>query len=158
MSDAFTRQVQDFTRQAQDMFSAGKDAKIPENMSALAEDAVAKSRDVYNKVAAASKDQAKVVEDVMLTAQAGAKSIGEKMMANTLANTEAAFDAAQAIAKAKTFPEVARLQANYWQQQFATAGAQSKELFELSTKVAKQTFETVGSAATKSFEQIKKVN
>jgi hypothetical protein len=73
MSDAFTRQVQDFTRQAQEMFSAGKDAKIPENMSAFAEDAVAKSREVYNKVAAATKDQAKVVEDVMLTAQDGAK-------------------------------------------------------------------------------------
>ena len=60
MSDAFTRQVQDFTRQAQEMFSAGKDAKIPENMSAFAEDAVAKSRDVYNKVTAATKDNAKV--------------------------------------------------------------------------------------------------
>ena len=156
MSDAFTRQVQDFTRQAQEMFTAGKDAKIPENMSAFAEDAVSKSRDVYNKMAVAAKDNAKVVEDVILTTQAGAKSIGEKLMANTLANTEAAFDAAQAIAKAKTFPEVARLQANYWQQQFAAAGSQTKELFELSSKVAKQTFETVGSAATKSFEQIKK--
>jgi phasin len=158
MSDAFTRQVQDFTRQAQEMFSAGKDAKIPENMSAFAEDAVAKSRDVYNKVTAATKDNAKVVEDVLLTAQAGAKSIGEKLLANTLANTEAAFDAAQAIARAKTFPEIARLQANYWQQQFAAAGAQSKELFELSSKVAKQTFETVGSATTKSLEQFKSIN
>ena len=157
MSDAFTRQVQDFTRQAQDMFTAGKDAKIPENMSAFAEDAVAKSRDAYNKMAIATKDNAKVMEDVVLTAQAGAKSIGEKMLANTLANAEAAFDAAHAIAKAKTFPELARLQANFWQQQFANAGAQSKELFELSTKVAKQTFETVGSATTKSFEQLKKV-
>ncbi len=154
MSDAFTRQVQDFTRQAQEMFSAGKDAKIPENMSAFAEDAVAKSREVYNKVTAATKDNAKVVEDVLLTAQAGAKSIGEKLLANTLANTEAAFDAAQAMARAKT----ARLQANYWQQQFAAAGAQSKELFELSSKVAKQTFETVGSATTKSLEQFKSIN
>ena len=77
MSDAFTRQVQDFTRHAQDMFTAGKDAKVPENMSAFAEDAVAKSREVYNKFASAAKDNAKVVEDVLLTTQAGAKSIGE---------------------------------------------------------------------------------
>lgn len=157
MNDPFTRQVQDFTRQAQEMFSAGKDSKIPENVSAFAEDAVAKSRDAYNKIATATKDNAKVVEDVVLTAQAGAKSISEKMLANTLSNTEAMFDAAQAIARAKTFPEVARLQANFWQQQFANAGVQSKELLELSSKVAKQTFETVGSATTKSFEQIKKV-
>lgn len=157
MSDAFTRQVQDFTRQAQEMFTAGKDAKVPENMSAFAEDAVAKSRDAYHKFTAAAKDNAKVVEDVLLTTQAGAKSIGEKILANTLANTEAAFEAAQAIAKAKTFPEIARLQANYLQQQFAIAGSQTKELFELSSKVAKQTFETVGQATTKSFEQMKSV-
>jgi phasin len=155
MSDAFTKQVQDFTRQAQEMFTAGKDAKVPENMSAFAEDAVAKTRDAYHKMTTVAKDNTKVMEDVMLTTQAGAKSIGEKMMANTLANTEAAFEAAQAMARARTFPEIARLQANYWQQQFALAGTQSKELFDLSTKVAKQTFETVGSATTKSFEQMK---
>ena len=155
-NDPFTRQVQDFTRQAQEMFSGGKDGKIPENMSAFAEDAVAKTRDAYNKINVVTKDSAKVMEDVMLTAQAGAKSIGEKILANTISNTEAAFDAAQAIAKAKTFPEIARLQANFWQQQFAAVGAQQKEFFELSSKVAKQTFETVGSATAKSFEQMKK--
>jgi hypothetical protein len=155
MSDAFTKQVQDFTRQAQEMFTAGKDAKVPENMSAFAEDAVAKTRDAYHKMTTVAKDNTKVMEDVMLTTQAGAKSIGEKMMANTLANTEAAFEAAQAMARARTFPEIARLQANYWQQQFALAGTQSKELFDLSTKVAKQTYETVGTATTKSFEQMK---
>jgi hypothetical protein len=155
MNDAFTKQVQDFTKQAQEMFTAGKDAKVPENMSAFAEDAVAKSRDAFHKVSASAKDNAKVMEDVMLTTQAGAKSIGEKIMANTLANTEAAFEAASAMARARTFPEIARLQANFFQQQFAIAGAQSKELFELSSKVTKQTFDTVGQATAKSFEQMK---
>ena len=158
MNDAFTRQVQDFTRQAQEMFSAGKDAKVPENMSAFAEDAVAKSRDAFHKMTAAAKDNAKVMEDVVLTSQAGAKSISEKILANTLANTEAAFEAAQAMARARTFPEIARLQANYFQQQFSVAGAQSKELFELSSKVAKQTMETISSATSRSFEQMKHTN
>ena len=67
MNDAFTRQVQDFTRQAQEMFTAGKDAKVPENISAFAEDAIAKSRDAYHKFAALAKDNAKVAEEVMLT-------------------------------------------------------------------------------------------
>ena len=71
-------------------------------------------------------------------------------------NTEAAFDAAQAIVRAKTIPEAARLQADFVQQQLAVAGAQTKELLELSTKVAKQTFEINNAAATKSFEQMKK--
>ena len=151
MNDPFTRQVQDFTRQAQEMFTAGKDAKVPENISAFAEDAIAKSRDAYHKFATLAKDNAKVAEEVLLTTQAGAKSIGEKIVANTFANTEAA----QAMARARTFPEIARLHANFWQQQFATVGSQSKELFELSSKVTKQALETVGSATTKSFEQMK---
>lgn len=145
-----------FTRQAQDFFNAAKDARIPENFQAMAEDGVAKSREVFYKVNAVAKDGAKAMEEVVLTAQAGAKALGEKMLNNTAANTEAAFDAAQAIARARTLPEAARLQADFWQQQFSIAGAQTKELLELTTKIAKQTFETINSAAAKNFEQMKK--
>ncbi len=145
-----------FTRQAQDMFAAAKDARIPENFQAFAEDSVSKTRDAYSKMTASAQDNAKALEEIMLAAQAGAKAIGDRMVHNAAVNTEAVFDAAQAIARAKTLPEAARLQANFMQQQFAVAGAQTKELFELSTKVARQTFETMNSAATKSFEQLKK--
>ncbi len=144
-----------FTRQAQDMFAAAKDARIPENFQVMAEEGVAKSREAYQKLNEVTQDSAKASEEIMLAAQAGAKAIGEKIVHNTAVNTEAAFDAAQAIARAKTLPEAARLQANFFQQQFAIAGAQTKELFELSTKVAKQTFETLNTATTKNFEQFK---
>ncbi len=145
-----------FTRQAQDMFNAAKEAKIPENLQAFAEDSVSKTRDAFKQFNIAAQENVKAVEDVMLAAQAGAKAIGEKIVHNTAINTEAAFDAAEAIARADTLPEAARLQANFFQQQLAIAGAQTKELFELSTKVAQQTFETMNSAAAKSFEQFKK--
>lgn len=147
-----------FTRQAQEMFAAAKDARIPENVQAFAEDSVAKTRDAYNKMNSVAKDGVKVLEDVMLATHAGAKTIGEKMLRNAEANTEAVFDAAHAIAKAKTFPEVARLQQTFFQQQLAAASNQTKELFELSAKVAQQTFETMNSAAVKSFEQLKKAS
>lgn len=146
-----------FARQAQDMFAAAKDARIPENLQAMAEEGLSKTREAYYKMSNVAKDNAKVVEEVMLASQAGAKAIGEKLMHNTAVNTEAAFDAAQAIARAKTLPEVVRLQADFLQQQFVVAGAQSKELFELSARVTKQTIDTVNAAATKSFEQLKKV-
>ena len=120
--------------------------------------AVIKTREAYSKMTAAAKDGAKVLEDVMLASHAGAKAIGEKVLHNTVANTEAAFDAALAIARAKTLPEAARLQANFWQQQIAVASAQTKELFDLSTKVSKQTFESVNAAAQKSFDQLKKAS
>jgi phasin len=147
-----------FTRQAQEMFAAAKDARIPENIQAIATDSVAKTREAYSKFNAVTKDGVKVIEDVMLAAHAGAKTIGEKVLRNAEVNTEAAFEAAQAIAKAKTFPEAARLQTTFIQQQFAAAGAQTKELFELSAKVAQQTFETMNSAASKTFDQFKKAS
>ncbi len=145
-----------FTRRAQDMFKAAQDARIPENLQAMAEDGVAKTREAYQKINTAAQDNAKVVEDVMLAAQAGAKAIGEKVMHNTAMNTEAAFDAAQAMARARTLPEAARLQADFMQQQFAIAGAQTKELFELSAKVTREAIESMNAAASKSFDQFKR--
>ena len=145
-----------FTRQAQDMFNAAKDARIPENVQHMAEEGVAKTREAYQKINTATKDSAKVVEDVMVAAQASVKPLGEKVMHNTMANTESLFDAAQAIARARSIPEAAKLQADFMQQQFAAVGAQSKEFFELSTKLARQTFESMNTATTKSFEQMKK--
>lgn len=140
----------------QGFYNAAKNGRIPENLQALAEDSVVRTRDAYNKINTAAKGGAKAMEEVMLTAHAGVKAIGEKVLHNTAANTEAAFEAAQAMARARTLPEAARLQADFMQQQLAAAGAQTKELFELSTKLMKQTFDTMSMAATKSFEQIKR--
>src|SRR5262245_3325662 len=147
-----------FDRQAQDMFNSAKDVRIPETMQAFAEDSVAKTREAYAKINSAAKDGVKIAEDVMLAAQAGAKTITEKVFANTEVNLDAAFEAAQAIARARTMPEAVRLQADFMQQQFAAAGSQSKELFELSTKVARQTLESMNAAAAKGFEHLKKTS
>jgi phasin len=147
-----------FARQAQEMFNVAKDARIPENFQAFAEDSVSKTREVFSKFNSAAQDNVKAFEEVVLTSHAGAKSIGEKVLTNTAANTEAAFDAAQAISRAKTLPEAARLQADFMQQQMAAVTNQTKELFELSTKVAKQTFDTFNQAATKSMDKFKNAN
>ena len=145
-----------FTRQAQEMFNAAKDARIPENVQAFAEDTVAKSREAFQRVNVMAKDGVKVAEEIMLASHAGAKTIVEKMMHNTAVNTNAAFDAAQQMARAKSMQELARLQADFFQQQMAAASAQTKELFELSTKVSRQTFETISGATQRSFDNIKK--
>ncbi len=145
-----------FTRQAEQFFNVAKDARVPENVQAMVADGVAKTREAYEKAAVVAKDQAKVAEDVMLASQAGAKSLGNKLMENTVTNAEAAFDAAQAIARARSIPEAARLQQEFVQKQMATAGAQTRELFELSARIAQQTFESFNAAAQKSFDSVKK--
>ncbi len=144
-----------FTRQAQDMLAAAKEARIPENVQAFAEDSVAKTREAYTKMNAATHDGVKAVQEIMLAAQAGAKSLGEKMLQTASTNAEAAFDAAEAMAKAKTLPEMARLQASFIQQQIATASTQTKEFFELSNKIGRQTLESMNAVASKTFDQIK---
>jgi hypothetical protein len=144
---------QHFKHQAEDFINAAKEIRIPETIQAFAEESVSKSREAFTKVAAATKDQAKMAEDILIATQAGAKAIGAKVLDNAVATTTAAFDAAEAIAKAKTLPEAARLQIEFAQRQLAMAGAQAKELFELSAEVAKQAFETTSAAARKSFEK-----
>ncbi|MGE0767436.1 MAG: phasin family protein [Hyphomicrobiaceae bacterium] len=145
-----------FTRQAEQFFSAAKDARVPENVQAMMSDGVAKTREAYEKASTVAKDQAKVAEEIMLAGQAGAKSIGSKLIENTVMNADAAFDAAQAIVRASTLPEAARIQAEFMQKQMATAGAQTRELFELSSRIYQQTFQSFNAAATKSFETLKK--
>lgn len=146
-----------YTRQAQEMLTAAKEARIPENVQAFAEDGVAKTREAYSKMSAAAKDSVKAMQEIMLAAQAGAQSFGDKMLTNANANTEAVLDAAEAMAKAKTMPEIARLQATFVQQQLAAASAQTKELFELSNKIGRQTLESMNAAASKTFDQMKSV-
>lgn len=143
-------------RQTEDFMNAAKVGQMPENMQAFAQESVAKTREAYDKLSVVAKDQAKATEEFLLATQAGAKAIGARVLDNAAANTEAVFDAAQAIAKAKSLPEAARLQAEFMQRQFAAAGEQTKDLFELSTRVAQQAFQIGNQVAAKSFEQMKK--
>jgi hypothetical protein len=146
-----------FARQAREFFGVAQDARIPDNVREFAEESIARTRETYQKINSVAKDGVKGVEEMVLTAQAGAMALGQKVLNNATANTEAVFDAAQAIARARTLPEVVRLQADVMQQQLAVANAQTKELFDLWAKIAKQTFETASAAATNTLEQLRKM-
>jgi len=146
------------TRHAHEMFSAAREARIPENVQALAEESVVKAREAYAKMNVVGKEGAKVLEEIVLATHSGAKAIGEKVFEHSAANAKLAFDAAQAVARAKTVQEAAKLQTEYIHRQFAAIVEQTTDLFQLSTKVSWQTFDSFNSAATKTFEQLKNVN
>ncbi len=82
------------------------------------------------------------------------KTLTEKALQNVVANTEAAFDAAQAMLRAKDVTEAAQLQAKFIQTQVAKVGEQSKEFYELAFKLTQQAFATWNSVATKSFARL----
>lgn len=146
------------TRRAQEMLSAAMVGHIPENVRAIAEDSIAKTRTNYTKINSVTKDSVKALEDIFDAAHSGAKMISEKILRNTEENVEAALDAAEDIARAKTLPEAATLQANFMRRQLALVGTQTQEIFEISAKVAQQAFESMNSARTTTYENFRNTN
>ena len=138
-------------RKTEEMLKAAQQARLPENVAVMAQEGVAKAREAYDKMSAVAHDQAKVLEQVVVAQTAGAKALSDKLLQNVVANTESAFDAAQAMARSRSIPDAAKIQADFIQQQMAKAGEQTKEFFELSTRIAQQTFQTMNAAATKAF-------
>jgi hypothetical protein len=141
-------------REAKEMYLAAKNARVPENLSVLAEDVIAKSREAFDQFQSVSKDSTRSLETVLQTAQDGARTIGERVLRNIERNTELAFEAAEAMARAKTIPEILSVHSGFLQQQMTVSASQSSELLELSAKVTQQTMELMNAAALKSFQHL----
>src|SRR5207244_5183104 len=94
-------------RQAEKLF---KDARVPEHVQAIAQQGLAVSKDLYAKTAAVTQDGAKAITEIADTAWGSTKLLNERIAQNLTANAEATFSAAQAMATAKSLPELARLQ------------------------------------------------
>jgi len=144
-----------FTKQAEEMMASMKNMQVPENVQALAEDAVTRGREAYDRVSEATKENTKAMEEVTTVATANAKSMNERMLDLMTANTSAAFDAAEAMIKSRTLPEAARIQADYMQQAMTQATEQTRELYELGSNATRETVEVVSAAASKNMEAVK---
>ena len=125
-------------RQARDVLTAVAKSEVPAEVQVLAQESVAKARDAYTKWNAGAEKSATALQELIHLAQSSAKSVGERALGNVLANTEAAFDAAGQLARARTLQEAVQLQAEFVQTQMGVAGGQGKALFELTLKVAKE--------------------
>ncbi len=134
----------------------GQSIQLPEQLQTAVAKGVSSSRASFDKAAALAKENMKTAEKIVLAAQTGSKEIGEKVLGHAETNAKAAFEAAATLARAKTFPELARLQTNFIQQQLSAMHRQNQELFQLSAQLAQQTFASFNSAVAANFEQFKK--
>lgn len=125
---------------------------VPNGIQDMAQDGVARSRDLYRGTMAAAQGGAKVFAEVAETTWGSAKLLNDKIIQNMTANTEAAFTAAEAIARARSVPEAAKLQSEFMQLWFAATGEQLKEFVDLSTRVAQHVLETMQDAANRSMK------
>lgn len=145
-----------FARQAQAFFADVADTKVPAEMQAIAQEGIAKARDAFATWNDAVLSGTRAINDVMLASQSGADTVGDAVLKNAHAAAEAAFDAAQGVARAKTLPEVAQLQMKFAQNQLALANQHGKSLFELSAKIARETTEAFTAIAAKAAGDIQK--
>lgn len=138
-----------FTKPFTDLLNPAKFGQLPGQMQTAFQDGLAKTRDLTLKSIDAAKTGAESLgKSSVVPKETGA--LTTKAFEQAIENTEAAFLAALAVAQAKSPIEAMQLQAKYVQAQFTKAGAQSKELFELSTKLTQKTAEAVTGLVTKS--------
>ena len=127
-----------------------REVAMPDPAQALAQDGLARSRELYRSTMAAAQGGAEMVAVVAETTWGSTKLLNDKILQNVAANTEAAFAAAEAIAAARSLPEAVKLQSDYFQFVVGSAGEQVKEFLDLSARVAQHVFETIQDAASRS--------
>jgi phasin len=125
--------------------------QLPEQVRAFAEKGVSQARESYTKLKDAAETHNGTMEAVFTSASKGATDYSAKMLDIVKTNTNSAFDFAQGLVSAKTPAEALELWTSHARQQVETMTAQTKELAELTQKVAAETVEPIKAGATKLF-------
>jgi len=126
--------------------------EVPEQMRAFAEKGVSQARDNYAKFKDAAESHNGTIEAVFTCASKGASAYSAKVMEFVKANTTSALDFAQELLGVKSPSEALELWTTHTRKQFETLTAQTKELSELSQKVAADTVEPIKASAAKYYK------
>jgi phasin len=126
--------------------------EVPEQMRALAEKGVSQARDSYARFKDVAETQNSTIEAVFANLSKGASAYSTKLLEIMKANATANLDFAQELVGAKTPSEALELWTTHAKKQFETFTAYSRELAELSQKVASETVEPIKNNASKLFK------
>ncbi len=126
--------------------------EVPEQMRAFAEKGVSQARDSYAKFKDVAESQNSAIEAMFASASKGASEYSAKLMEIMKANTSATLDFAQELIGVKTPSEAMELWTSHAKKQYEAFTAASKELAELSQKVAAETVEPIKTSASKLFK------
>jgi phasin len=113
----------------------GLDTAVPEGVRALAEKAVAQSREAYDRSWEAFDASLTTFERSFDAAGQGAAAFNRKIVDLARRNVDASFDLATSLAGAKDLADMVDLQAAFWRNQFGVLTAQAQEVRALSTRV-----------------------
>jgi phasin len=126
--------------------------EVPEQVRAFAEKGVSQARDNYARFKDVAESNNSTMEAVFSSASKGASEYSAKLMEILKVNTSASLDFAQELVAVKTPSEALELWTSHAKKQFEAFTAWSKELTELSQKVATETVEPLKANASKLFK------
>jgi phasin len=126
--------------------------EVPEQVRAFAEKGVSQARDNYARFKDVAESNNSTMEAVFSNATKGYSEYSAKLMEIVKANTSASLDFAQELVSVKTPSEALELWTSHAKKQFEAYSAWSKELTELSQRVATETVEPIKSNASKLFK------
>ena len=113
----------------------GLDTAVPEGVRALAEKAVAQTREAYDRSKDAFDASLTTFERTFEAAGQGAAAFNRKIVNIARRNVDVSFDLAKSLASAKNLADIVELQAAFWRKQFGVLTAQAEEVRAISTKV-----------------------
>ena len=126
--------------------------EVPEQMRAFAEKGVSQARDNYARFKDVAETNNSTIEAVFASASKGASEYSAKLMEIVKANTSASLDFAHEMVGVKSPTEALELWSSHAKKQFETFTAWSKELTELSQRVATETVEPIKANASKYYK------
>ena len=113
----------------------GLDATVPEGVRALAEKAVAQTREASDRSWDAFDASLTTFERSLDAAGQGAVAFNRKIVDIARRNVDASFDLASSLAGARNLTDIVELQSDFWRKQFGVLTAQAEEVRTLSIKV-----------------------
>ncbi|SDT44027.1 phasin [Bradyrhizobium canariense] len=126
--------------------------EVPEQMRAFAEKGVSQARDNYAKFKDAAETHNGTIEAVFSVFSTGAKEYSTKVMEMMKEAASANLDFAQALVGVKSPSEAMELWTTHARKSFESLTAHTKELAELTQKVATESAEPIKANASKLFK------
>ncbi|QUS41567.1 phasin [Tardiphaga alba] len=126
--------------------------QLPEQVRAFAEKGVTQAREGYAKLKDAAETHNSTVEAVFNTATKGATEVSSTLLDIAKTNTNAGFDFAQSLIGVTSPAQAMELWSGFAKSQFEAFTGQSKQLAELSQKIAAETAEPIKTGANKLFQ------
>jgi phasin len=130
--------------------------EVPAVFRELAEKTIAQSKENYERLKQGAEQTTEMLETAFSAYSKGSLELTGKILDNAQAQANAVFDFAKSLMESKTAAEALEKQTSFAREQFETLTAQSREIQEMTTKIANDTSAPLKTAANKAAETFKK--